>query len=143
MLAAVIMAASAGCGSAQVTAKTSTTASMLCADLKQFPTPIGVSGDPASSLNSAEGQSAQYAATLPYWERLQRDAPDEAAASIATIVEGYRRAANLDRSLTPAQAVGAGEAILAEPGMVAAMAEWSGFTRGVCNPGEQATTATR
>ena len=143
LVAAVIVAASAGCGHAQETATTLTTASMLCSDLKQFTPPIGVSGDPTSPLNSAEGQSTQYAATLPYWERLQRDAPDEAATSIATIVDGFRRAANLDRSLTPAQAAAAIEAIIADPGMVTAMAQWGDFTRGVCNPGEQASTATR
>jgi len=143
LLVAVIVAAAAGCGSAQVTKTTSATTSMLCEDSKQFPSGIGVSGDPSSPLNSAEGQRAQYKATLPYWERLQQDAPDEVAAPLATIVEHYRRAANIDPSLTSAQAVQAVESIVDEPSMLTAITDWGDFVRSVCHPGEQETTATR
>jgi hypothetical protein len=143
LLVAVIVGAAAGCGSTQVTKTTSTTVSMLCGDSKQSTTPIGVSGDPSSPLDSAEGQRAQYKATLPYWERLQQDAPDEVAATLATIVDHYRRAANIDPSLTSTQALAAVEAIVDEPSMLAAITDWGDFVRSACHPGEQETTATR
>ena len=134
-----------GCGSSKVVSSdapsTTENSAALCADLKQMAPVVAISGD-AATVESNRTLADQYAATLPYWERIQGDAPPEAQAAVATIVDGIHRQVMALRTMAPQDGAVAADAIPTESATQAAFGAWVQIARARCYPDEAETTAT-
>ena len=134
-----------GCGTSKVVSleapPTTEGSAALCAHLKQMAPVVAISGDPATA-ESNRVLADQYAATLPYWERIQVDAPPEGQAALATIIDGIHRQVEALRTLPPMDGAVAADAIPTEPATQVAFSDWATIVRARCSPDEGETTAT-
>jgi len=136
----------AGCGAAKSTASTDPTGAVtydraaFCADLNAPVPPIAIG---AGGTATAQAFRDQYAAGLPHWERIQADAPPQAAADVAPIIAAIRKVVALDPALSDAQTTQAAEAIMNAPELRAALADLGSFASPICQGQDgQSTTAT-
>jgi hypothetical protein len=139
-----------GCGSSTHTAapagSTATTVpgdalARFCADLNAPVPPIAVPGPGATDTGKAFRD--QYAAGLPHWQAIQRDAPPRAAADVAPIVAAIEKVIALDPALSDTQTATAAGDIMNAPELRAALADLGAYASPICQGDSgQSTTAT-